>query len=96
MHVLELPTAGNSAHTTQVPAHWKTVEVRLDRDPLTEAGDCELVEQIKQSLLPLFATRTIDYRSSCIPHQVQPSGTWLRAEVLIADRSDPRVAEPKE
>jgi len=96
MHVLETPTASNAGHRTLVPAHWKTVEVRLDRDPLSEAGDCELVEQIKQSLLPLFATRTIDYRSSCIPHQLQPGGTWLKAEVLISDRPDAKGAAPRE
>jgi hypothetical protein len=66
-----------------VRAQWKTVTLRLDRDPVFAAGDCELVEQIKQSLLPLFTTRNVNYSSNCIPNQVQAGGTWLRTDVLV-------------
>jgi hypothetical protein len=71
-----------------VPAHWKTVDLRLDRDPLWRAEDCELLEQIRHSFLPLFTTRDVDYHSNCVPHQVSPGGTWLHAEVLEADLKD--------
>jgi hypothetical protein len=67
-----------------VPAQWKSVDLRLNRGALDEAGDCELLEQIKQSLLPLFTTRNVQYSSNCIPHQLSPGGTWLRAEVLVS------------
>src|SRR6516164_4092306 len=36
-----------NATVTPVPAHWKLVELSTDRDPLREAGDCELIEQVK-------------------------------------------------
>jgi hypothetical protein len=48
-------------------------------------GDCELIGQIKQKVLPLFATRNVDYRSTCENHQLVPGGTRLKAEVLVAD-----------
>jgi hypothetical protein len=67
-----------------VPALWRTVDLKLNREPLAEAGDCELLEQIKQSLLPLFTTRNVEYSSTCVPHQLTPGGTWLRAEVLVS------------
>ena len=67
-----------------VPALWRTVNLKLNREPLAEAGDCELLEQIKQSLLPLFTTRNVEYSSTCVPHQLTPGGTWLRAEVLVS------------
>jgi hypothetical protein len=74
-----------SAAETPVPAHWKSVEISTDRDPLREAGDCELIEQVKPHVLPLFTTRNIEYRSTCIPNQLQVGGTQLKADVLIAD-----------
>lgn len=78
------PTKANAAETP-LPAHWKSVEISTDRDPLREAGDCELVEQVKSRVLPLFTTRNVEYRSTCIPNQLQIGGTLLKAEVLIAD-----------
>jgi hypothetical protein len=74
-----------------VRAQWKTVTLHLDRDPVFEAGDCELVEQIKQHLLPLFTTRNVDYMSNCIPNQLEVGGTRLRTDVLVAmPRAAPR------
>jgi hypothetical protein len=67
-----------------VPVRWKTVTLTLDRDPVFAAGDCELVEQIKHSLLPLFTTRNVDYTSNCIPNQLEVGGTRLRTDVLVA------------
>jgi hypothetical protein len=83
MHVL-VPLDAKSAPpgAAPVPARWKTVELRLDRDPVFAAGDCELVEQIKQHLLPLFTTRNVDYTSNCIPNQLM-LGTRLRTDVLV-------------
>ena len=77
--------ASANAAATPVPAHWKHVEISTDRDPLREAGDCELIEQVKTRVLPLFTTRNIAYHSTCIPNQLQIGGTQLKAEVLIAD-----------
>jgi len=86
MNVLTLwDAAGANATVTPVPAHWKLVELSTDRDPLREAGDCELVEQVKAHVLPFFTARNIDYRSTCVPNQLQIGGTVLKAEVLIAD-----------
>lgn len=78
--------------TKVIPAHWKAVVVAPRGDPLNAAGDCELTEQIKQRILPLFTSRNIDYSSTCIPNQLQVGGTKLKAEVLIAD---PPAAAPK-
>jgi hypothetical protein len=68
-----------------VGAHWQSVKLRLDRSRLSEAGECELVEQVKQKILPLFTTRNVDYRNMCVPHQLTPGGTELGADVLMAD-----------
>jgi hypothetical protein len=74
-----------NATVTPLPAHWKLVELSTDRDPLREAGDCELIEQVKAHVLPLFSARNVDYRSTCVPNQLQVGGTVLKAELLIPD-----------
>jgi hypothetical protein len=87
MNVLQ--PAGNEAGQA-VPAHWKMVDVLADpddRDPVEAAGDCELIGQIKQKVLPLFATRNVDYRSTCAWRQLLVGATRLKAEVLVADQS---------
>ena len=81
--------ASANASVTPVPAHWKLVQLTTDRDPLREAGDCELIEQVKAHVLPLFTARNVEYRSTCVPNQLQVGGTVLKAEVLIADDQQP-------
>lgn len=70
-----------------VPSHWKMVDVLAGRDPVDAAGDCELIGQIKQQVLPLFATRNVDYRSTCQHKQLLVGATRLKAQVLVADQS---------
>jgi hypothetical protein len=95
MYVLKpWDAASANATATPVPAHWKLVELSTDRDPLREAGDCELIEQVKTRVLPLFTTRNIDYHSTCVPHQLQIGGTVLKAEVLIADDQQAAGGKP--
>jgi hypothetical protein len=93
MNVLApLDPAKTAASEPSVPAHWQNIKLRLGHNALAEAGECELVEQVKQKILPLFATRNVDYRSSCVPHQLSPGGTQLGADVLIADPTPPQAA----
>ena len=87
-------TGGTAGSTPTVAAHWKRIDLILDKDPLWQAEDCELLEQIEHRILPLFATRNVDYHSSCIAHQVSPGGTWLRAEILVADQTEPKNPLP--
>jgi hypothetical protein len=93
MSVLQ-PVAGHAAAggpgapstPAAVPAHWKRIDLTSPRNGIT-AAECELLEQVKTDILPLFATRNVQYGSHCEPHQVQPGAAWLRAEVLVPDDS---------
>ena len=67
-----------------VAAHWQNVVLMPDNAGLEEQGNCELIEQFKETFLPLFATRRIRYQSNCIPHQLT-LGTHLSAEVLLPE-----------
>jgi hypothetical protein len=84
MHVLQ-PASGKGGGTAMptVPAHWKTIDLTAGRDPLEVAGDCELIEQIKQRLLPQFTVRDVEYSSSCVPHQLSVGSIRLKAQVLV-------------
>jgi hypothetical protein len=69
-----------------VPAQWKLVDV-ASPDPVDAAADCDLIEQIKEKVLPLFATRHVDYAATCEKHKLLVGATRLKAEVLVADQS---------
>ena len=94
MNVLQPAPQASSAAGGTVAAHWQSVNLVLERDPLAAATDCELVEQVKTHVLPLFTVRNVRFHSACVPHQPQIGGTELRAEVLMADseRAAPAAA----
>ena len=89
MSVLQA-AAGQSAAAAPaaVPAHWKRVDLASSRSPV-DSGECELLEQVRTEILPLFATRNVEYGSNCQPRQVQVGGGWLRAELLVPDDQKP-------
>ncbi|MGH8298253.1 MAG: hypothetical protein ACRES6_03080 [Steroidobacteraceae bacterium] len=67
---------------TPVQARWKEAVLMPVNASFDEEGNCELIEQFKETFLPLFTTRKIDYGSTCVPHQLT-LGTHLSAEVLM-------------
>jgi hypothetical protein len=82
MHVLTPATPGQSEPS--VTAHWRDIDVLMRMNPVDAAGQCELFEQIKHSILPLFTVRNLEYSSVCVPHQLNPGGRF-KAQVLVAD-----------
>ena len=92
MSVLQ-PAAGASDAPT-VDAYWKPIKLPYRATGLDAAGQCELLEQFKQKVLPLFTTRNVDLHASCVPHQLEPLGTSLQAEVLVTDQKKVASASP--
>ena len=78
------PVAG-TAKDKAVLALWQPVDLLARRDPVDAAADCELIEQVKQKILPLFATRNVQYSSACAAHQLLLGGTKLKADVLMPE-----------
>jgi hypothetical protein len=61
---------------------WRPVAF-ANRSPREVAlGDCELIEQFRDKVLPMFTTRNIDSRMVCIPNQLSGSGINLKFEVF--------------
>jgi hypothetical protein len=72
-----------------VTAHWQPVDLLKGEYGIDAAGECELLEQVNQKIVPLFPVRNVDIQTSCTPHQLSPTGTRLKAEALIADPMKP-------
>lgn len=68
---------------------WRAVSF-ADRSPRElSTGDCELVEQFRNNVLPMFNTRNVDYRTSCVPHQISGSVIRLQFESFAAAPTSP-------
>jgi hypothetical protein len=89
MHVLQ-PASGTAAQT--VAAQWRTVDLLADRGPFKASLDCELIAQLNRDVLPLFATRHVDYSAQCAANMPLVGGTRLKADVLVADAPPPATA----
>lgn len=77
-----------------VVAIWRPVVFAAFSPRQLRVGDCELVEQFRHDLLPLFAARNVESGTTCIPHQESGSVINLKFESLAvapaAGASQPR------
>jgi hypothetical protein len=65
------PTADGSSTNvgSTVSGVWRHIELATNRPRELRDGDCELIEQFRDSVLPMFATRNVQTRGECIPNQ---------------------------
>jgi len=70
-------------------ARWERVTVGRGRGGL-EAGDCELLEQVRRQILPKLAVRVIEDNTPCPPNSPGLTRPSLVVEALI------KVPEPDE
>jgi hypothetical protein len=63
-------------------SQWQTVDLTRLNGAQWDQGQCELLEQMKQKVLPLFSSRNVDFHSSCFPHEISPGEIQFKAEVL--------------
>jgi hypothetical protein len=92
------PQAEGAGGASPVPGAWRHVEIGWRKPHALERGDCELVEQFADKVLPLFATRNLDRQITCIPHQDSGSRYSLKFDVFApveAPKSAASVAAGK-
>ena len=76
--------ATGTADGQSVAAAWRTVAFS-DRSPRElRVGDCELIEQFRDNVLPMFTARNVENRTSCVPHQESGSTINLKFESFSA------------
>jgi hypothetical protein len=77
------PLQGEAAAGTKtVNGTWRSVTFAPNSPRELRVGDCELVEQFRSQVLPMFTTRNLVSHSSCIPNQESGSVIDLRFEVF--------------
>jgi hypothetical protein len=81
--------SGTSTDSKPIDAVWRPVAFAYRSPRELTTGDCELVEQFRNNVLPMFTTRNIDNHTTCVPHQESGSNVSLRFESLAALPKDP-------
>lgn len=74
--------AANTADT--VRARWAPVLVNTTHPYFMGRGDCELVQQLKDTLSKNFSFRDLNYRTDCVPYAEYPDQFSVKAEALKA------------
>lgn len=64
-------------------AEWKTVELSRDRKLDLEPGDCELMEGLRDHVLPKLSVKIQADRVQCIPRQVSFATPELTVSALV-------------
>jgi hypothetical protein len=67
-----------------VQARWTELELTPHRPGFMGDGDCELVQEMKDLITHNFSLRDVDYRTSCVPHQVTLNGFEFKGQALRA------------
>ena len=66
-----------------VPGVWRHVEIAPHHPFELQLGDCELIEQFRDRMLPMFATRNLKSQVTCVPHQDSGSNYSLSFDVFV-------------
>jgi hypothetical protein len=86
------PADPNAAAGGGVPGAWRSVTFTARQPRELGPGDCELMEQFRQQVLPLFNTRDVVSNTTCVPHQESGSNIDLRFEAFAAVPSKKHAA----
>jgi hypothetical protein len=78
------PADPSAAASGAVKGVWRPVAFSARRPRELGTGDCELIEQFRQQVLPMFTARNIVNNTTCIPHQDSGSNIDLRFESFTA------------
>jgi hypothetical protein len=79
-----LAPAAAAAGSDTVKASWTAVELTPRRPNFMGDGDCELVQGMKDLILKNFSLRNVEYRTSCVPHEVLLDAYAVKGQALKA------------
>jgi hypothetical protein len=78
------------------PAEWKIVKLSRDRKLDLSPGDCELMEGLRDHVLPKLSVKIVADRVQCIPRQVSMQTPELTVTALVPlAKPDAPVEKPK-
>jgi len=78
------PLAADHMETGEKPVsgRWRAIAFAYQSPRDLKIGDCEVVEQFRTNLLPMFTARNIVNQTTCIPYQESGSVINLKFEVF--------------
>jgi hypothetical protein len=79
---LTFSTLQPAADSNAAPGEWRHVALEPKHPYQFDYGDCELIEQFRDKVLPMFATRNLNNNITCIPHQDSGSNYHLSFDVF--------------
>jgi hypothetical protein len=65
-----------------VQARWTPVTVTANHPNFIGRGDCELIHEMKDILSKNFSLRDLNYRTDCMPYEVNSNDFSVKAEIL--------------
>ncbi len=83
-YTLAPPGADQPADSPTVDGTWRDVKIMRRKPFPLETGDCELIEQFRNNVLPMFTVRDLDDKVTCVPHQISGSSYSLVFQSLAA------------
>ncbi len=75
---------GASSSAAPVPGIWRSVTFTPHSPRELATGDCELIEQFRDHILPMFTTRNATDRTTCIPNQLSGSDIDMQFQSFAA------------
>lgn len=75
---------GAPADAKPVKGTWRTVAFSARSPRELQVGDCELVEQFFNQVLPMFKTQNVMNSTTCVPHQQSGSTINLKFDSFSA------------
>jgi hypothetical protein len=85
-------TEADSANSKPVDGVWRKVAIANRSPRELQVGDCEVVDQFRTQVVPMFSTRNIENHTTCIPYQ--QSGTVIDLKFESFTAATPRHARP--
>lgn len=76
------------------PAEWKTIQLSRDRKLDLDPGDCELMEGLRDHVLPKLSVKVEADRVQCIPRQVTLQTPELTVSALVPLAKPDAPAKP--
>jgi hypothetical protein len=79
-----LAPAADAGGSETVNARWTALEVTPRRPNFMGDGDCELIREMKDFITKNFSLRDVQYRTDCVPNEVNLDSFAIKAQALRA------------
>lgn len=82
--LLERLGTKNIVGSESFPAQWQTTDLSKDRKLDLQPGDCELMEGLRDHVLPKLDIKVVSDKVSCTPRQLSIQTPELKVSSLVA------------